>query len=303
MLIDAVTSYISIRRAAGYQVTNLEGYLNSYAVFATQQGDEFIVAKTAITWARQTVSIKQAHLRLQQVILLAQHCRAEDIQHELPAKETFPIHHRRPTPYIFSEGELEDIMRQATYLGPPRSLRPHTYSTLLSLLAKTGLRISEAIALRLTDFRSEGLYIHKSKCRKSRIVPLHPTGHLALQRYIDKRAEFSCREEQHIFISGRHRLLCAAVVRSTFYQLQAAAKIAPTRGSRPRLMDLRHTYATTVLLAGPSTRDRIHQHMLALSTAMGHSSMAATYWYLESSPALMCDIAQACQEHTARKPL
>ena len=68
-------------------------------------------------------------------------------------------------------------------------------------------------------------------------------------------------------------------------------------------MDLRHTYATTVLAAGPDSRDQIRRHMVALSTAMGHSSVASTFWYLERTPALMGDIAQACQDHIAgRQP-
>ena len=301
MLIDAVDSYIAVRRAAGYQVNALEGYLHNYALFATEHGDEFIVAKTAINWAGQVQSPRQAHLRLQKVIQLARYLRAEDSRHEIPPKQVCPAFQRRPPPYIYSEEEQLRLIQQASILGPPESLRPHTYSTLLSLLATTDLRISEAIALCLTDFSPEGLRILESKFRKSRLVPLHPTASAALQRYIDKRAEFASHGENHIFISGRHRVLNASVVRKTFRQLLTEGEIALTRESRPRLMDFRHTYATRVLVSGPSTRDHALSHMLALSTAMGHSSIAATFWYLERTPALMVDISQACQEYTTRK--
>lgn len=302
MLVDTVKSYIAVRRSAGYQVNALEGYLNNYALFATEQGDKFIVAQTAINWAGQVQSPMQVHLRLQKVIQLARYCCTEDSRHEIPPKGVCPRFQRRPTPYIYSEEEQRRLILQASMLGPSDSLRPHTYSTLLSLLATTGLRISEATALRLADFKPEGLHILESKFRKSRIVPLHPTGVVALQRYIDKRAEFASLGENHIFISRRHRAISASVVRSTFRTLLAEAGVALTRESRPRLMDLRHTYATTVLLSGPSTRDHALRHMLALSTAMGHSSIAATFWYLERTPELMTDISEACQEYTTRKP-
>ena len=42
----------------------------------------------------------------------------------------------------------------------------------------------------------------------------------------------------------------------------------------------------------PETRDRVGRHMLALTTYMGHTCVASTYWYLESTPHLMVDIAE-----------
>ncbi len=300
MLVDAVNSYIAVRRSSGYQVNALEGYLLNYAHFATEQGNDFIVARTAINWAGQVESPKQVHLRLQKVIQLARYCRAEDPRHEIPPKGVGPRYQRRPAPYIYSEEEQRRLILQATMLGPPGSLRPHTYSTLLCLLVTTGLRISEATALRLTDVRAEGLHVHASKFRKSRIVPLHPTANLALHRYIEKRDEFANPDEDHLFVSRLRRGISASVVRRTFHALLVEAGVALTRESRPRLMDLRHTYATTVLSSGPSTRDHALRHMLALSTAMGHSGIAATFWYLERTPALMMDISQACQEYTTR---
>lgn len=298
MLVDDVTAYIAVRRAAGYKVKALERYLSSFAHFATSQGDEYIVVQTAIDWAGRTTTAKQAYLRLQQVILLARYCRAEDTRHQIPPRGVSPSYQRRPTPYIYSAKEQHDLINQASGLEPTDGLRPHTYSTLITLLIMTGLRISEALALRFSDFGHEGLHIRDSKFRKSRIVPLHPTGHATLQQYIDRRREYSDIKEDHIFISRRRRVLSCSAVRRTFRELLDACGIARHSGkSRPRLMDLRHTYATTVLLAGPGNRDHVGRHMLALSTAMGHSSIAATFWYLESTPTLMNDIAHACQKH------
>jgi len=301
MLTQTVETYLSVRRAAGYKLADVERYLRDFARFASDRGDEFIVARTAIDWARGTHSPAQCHVRLQMVVQLARFSRVEDARHEVPPAGFFPHRHRRPTPYIFSPQELQALMAQAARLGPSGSLRPHTYSTLLALLAVTGLRISEAIALRLCDHRPEGLVIRETKFRKSRVVPLHPTSHAALEHYVEKRSRWA-RDDDHLFVSGRHRALCANVVRQTFYQLSARAGIPHEKGRpRPRLMDLRHTYATRILLASPDSRDQVRRHMVALSTALGHSSVASTFWYLERTPALMVDIAQACRDHIARR--
>jgi integrase len=300
MLTQTVETYLSVRRAAGFKLASVERYLRGFARFASEQGDEHIVAQTAINWAGQTDSPAQCHLRLQTVVQLARFSRAEDPRHELPPAGFFPRRHRRPTPYIFSPHELQALLAQAARLGPPQSLRPHTYWTLLALLAVTGLRISEAIALRLNDHVPAGLVIRETKFRKSRIAPLHPTSHAALERYVEKRRQFA-RDDDHLFISGHHRALCTHVVRATFHQLLSDAGIPRVNGHpRPRLMDLRHTYATTALAAGPDNRDHARRHMVALSTALGHSSIASTFWYLERTPALMNDIAQACQDYIVR---
>lgn len=300
MLMQTVDTYLSVRRAVGFKLADVERYLRDFARFASGRGDEYIVAQTAIDWARGTDSPAQCHLRLQMVVRLARFSQTEDPRHEIPPAAFFPRRHRRPTPYIFSTSELRALLVQAARLGPSGSLRPHTYSTLLALLSVTGLRISEAIALHLSDHRPEGLLIRETKFRKSRVVPLHPTSHAALEHYVEQRSRWA-PDNNHLFISGRECALCAKVVRETFYQLCDRAGIPHTPGRpRPRLMDLRHTYATTVLAASPDGRDQVRRHMVALSTAMGHSSVANTFWYLERTPALMVDIADACQDYIVR---
>ena len=52
-------------------------------------------------------------------------------------------------------------------------------------------------------------------------------------------------------------------------------------------------------LTCPDGRDHITQHMLMLSTYLGHSHAALTYWYLEAVPELMRSIAQCCEAHVA----
>jgi integrase len=81
-----------------------------------------------------------------------------------------------------------------------------------------------------------------------------------------------------------------------FQKLLKIAGIGTTHnGHRPRLHELRHTFAVRALEASPEGRDRVGRHMLALATYMGHVNISATYWYLEATPELLRDIAVAAE--------
>ena len=183
MLIQAVETYLAVRRAVDFKLDAVERYLRSFAQFATAQGDTHVVTRTAIAWAEQGASEPQRHNRLSVVVRFARFSHAEDPRHEVPPGRLFYGHRRRRVPYLFREEDLQALLAQAARLGPPDSLRPHTYRTLLGLLAVTGLRISEALALRFKDVTPDGLVMRETKFRKSRLVPLHATATSALQGY------------------------------------------------------------------------------------------------------------------------
>jgi integrase/recombinase XerD len=148
MLIPAVETYLAVRRAADFKLDAVERYLRSCAQFATAQGDTHVVTHTAIAWAEQGASEPQRHNRLSVVIRFARFSPAEDPRHEVPPTRIFCGQRRQRTPYLFRDEDIQALLAQAARLGPPNALRPHTYSTLLALLAVTGVRISEALALR-----------------------------------------------------------------------------------------------------------------------------------------------------------
>ena len=294
MLMSAVDAYLAIRRAAGFALIPIEGYLRAFARFATAHGDTHVVVRTAIDWATLAPSEAQRHYRLQTVVRFACFMAAEDSRHAIPPTDVFRGRRPRPTPYIFSDEEIGLLVGHARRLRPPGSLRPQTYSTLFGLLAVTGMRVAEARALHLTDVTDDGLLIRQSKFKKSRLLPLHATTRAALTAYLAQRWR-SAGTDPHLFISRRHGPLSPTVVTQTFHQVLTAAGIPRgAQGRRPRLMDLRHTFAVRALEASPETREAIGRHTLALTTYMGHTCVASTYWYLESTPQLMVDIAQSC---------
>jgi len=291
MLMKAVDSYLAVRRAAGFELKKTEYLLRSFARFASERGDVHISTPTVMDWASQ---IKTPRYRLEAIVPFARYLQAEDERHEVPPSRVFGPRPSRRIPFIFSQDELNRLIHTATRLEPLDSLRPHTYSTLFSLLAVTGLRISEALNLRFQDITADGLLIHRTKFQKSRLVPLHETAVAGLERYLQRRKRTAAADD-HVFVSLRGRRLSRNAVFETFDKLRKAIGLDRGRGGRrPRIHDLRFSFAVRALETCPEGRDNVGRHMLALSTYMGHTHIRYTYWYLQATPHLMRDIAEAC---------
>jgi len=297
MLMKAVESYLALRRAAGYELKNQEYQLKSFARFAVERGETFVSIPTVMEWASQ---IHSPHYRLETVIPFARHVQAEDDRHQVPPSKAFGNRRARRIPFIFTPSESEFLVEAATCLGPIDSLRPYTYSTLFGLLFASGLRISESLNLLIDDFTPDGLLIRKTKFKKSRLVPLHETAVVGVERYLERRKRTAAGDD-HLFVSLRGRGLGRNTVFNTFDELRRRIGLDRGRGGRrPRVHDIRHTFAVRALEACPEGRDNIGRHMLALSTYMGHSNIRHTYWYLEATPHLMRDIVEACEAFLKR---
>lgn len=296
MLTQAVEAYVAMRRATGFAFRSEGSLLQSFAAFSDAADKQYVSSETAIEWARSATSLSQRARRLGQVMRFAKYIRAEDSHHEIPPRVFGSEKRPRPVPYIFSKEEIQRILQAASALGKRNVFRGHTYNTFFSLLACTGLRVSEAIHLHFEDITADGLVIRCSKFRKSRLVPLHETARIALERYVKLRRAYTPLDD-HLFVSLRRRALLLHDAETAFHDV--IEKVGIPRGDglpRPTIHSLRHTFAVRALETCPDGRDRITKHMLALSTYLGHSKVADTYWYLEATPDLMRQIADACQQ-------
>lgn len=290
----AVQSYLQVRRACGFELKTQGKLLCSFATYSDAMGKSHVCADTAIEWAGSARRVARRARRLGEVIRFARYARAEDPRHEVPPPVFGSERQIRPVPYILSPDEVRRLIRAASQSGR-ETLRRHTYSTLFALLACTGLRVSEAIGLRYEDITSDGLLIRYSKFRKSRVVPLHESARAGLERYLERRVPYAAFDD-HVFISTAGKPLIINDVEIAFRA--AATKIGLRCGPgmpRPTPHSLRHTFAVRALEACPDERDHITKHMLALSTYLGHTKVANTYWYLQATPELMSDIAEHCE--------
>jgi len=289
-MMASVETYLAVRRAVGFTLSNTEYLLRSFADFATDLKETHIRTATAIDWASQAKSVAQRHTRHQTICRFAQYLRIEDSRHELPPANHFGYRKTRRVPHIYSREEIDGLVLAATRLPSSDLLLPKTYAALISLLAATGLRISEALHLLVSDITSNGLLIRRTKFQKTRLVPLHATAVTGLAGYLTHRQEARCGGD-HVFVSDDGQPLVYWKVHSVFRTLLKSAGIKPSGGRWPRIHELRHTLAVRALESSPTGRQRIGQHMLALATYLGHVNINATYWYLETTPELLLDIA------------
>jgi integrase/recombinase XerD len=291
---QAIDEYLAVRRAVGFRLQTTEYLLRSFAQFAVGRGEDHVYQRTAIDWAALAPSPEQRDRRLSVVRIFARHARAENDAHEIPPGHIFAHSRSRRRPYIFTCGGVRRLMEEAARLGPPGSLRPHTYRTMFGLMIAAGLRISEVLALLMDDVTPEGLLVRETKFRKSRLVPLHETTAAALEQYLERRRRIG-GHDNHVFVSLCRRVPHYVTVNATFLALVRGIGLHPGPGKPgPRLHDLRHTFAVRALEACPKDQQSIARHMLALTTYMGHAHVAHTYWYLQITPQLMTDIADAC---------
>jgi integrase len=289
-MIAAVESYLAVRRAAGFTLSNTEYLLRSFADFAAERKQTRIRTATAIDWASQAGAVAQRHTRYQTICRFAQHLRVEDSRHESPPANHFGYRKTRRVPHIYSCDEIDGLILAATRLPSSDSLLPKTYAALISLLVATGLRISEALHLLVSDITPNGLLIRKTKFQKTRLVPLHDSAVAGIGQYLAHR-QGARRGGDHVFASDEGKPLVYWRVHKVFRTLLKSAGIESSGGRWPRIHELRHTFAVRALESSPTGRQRIGQQMLALATYLGHVNVNATYWYLETTPELLLDIA------------
>jgi len=260
---EAVSDYLTIRRAMGYKLEKAPRFLNQFADYLDDQGAATVTTELALAWARLPAD-QHPNLwatRLSAVRGFAAYLQTIDPATEVPPSDLLPLKQRRSTPYLYSDAEVAALLRAAGTLRP--ALRALTYETLIALLAVTGLRIGEALGLDRGDVDlSKGLLlVRDGKFGKSRQVPLHPTTVAALDGYLAARKRLCpAPGTPALFITATPRRLRPQLAQKVFRRLVELAALKRRSGScRPRLHDLRHTFAVNALLAAGA--ERLERHL------------------------------------------
>jgi integrase len=301
-MIAAVETYLAVRRLGGFALSNNEYLLRSFAAYAGAHGEAVVRTATVITWASLGPSLAQRHRRYETVRQCAAQLHLDDPRHDVPPARYFGYRKTRRPPRLYTETEIDQLLKVAAQLRPVDALTPHTYVALLSLLAATGLRISEALALQAGDLSGAALVIRKTKFQKTRLVPLHETALSGLEQYLGHPAR-PPSHEPWVFISDAGHPLRYRDVHAVFRRLVADAGLSMSGGRAPTLHGFRHTFAVRALIATPTGRAQVGHAMRALATYLGHVSIASTYWYLEATPDLLADIAAVSERLVTGAPV
>lgn len=294
MLSQDLTRYVDRQRSLGFKFRTQHILLRGFIAFAEERGGRHLKSECILAWAARAPSPEQRRNRLLTVRRFALAMHAENPRHQVPSADA--LGHavvKRRAPYIYGPDEISRLLRAAGMLQPAGSIRPILYATLFGLLAATGMRIAEALALRLDDVIADGLVVRETKFQKSRLLPLHPTTRQALDRYLVARRKLAATDSA-LFLSVAGRILPYNTVRGVFLHLLDRTNLRGAHvGRDPRIHDLRHTFAVRSLERCRHDQAAVARHILALSTYLGHAHVTDTYWYLQATPILMSQIAEA----------
>jgi integrase len=298
---QAVDDYLTIRRALGYKLERHGRLLPQFVDYLDEIGAATVTVEHAATWATQPpgAATRWYAERLTVVRGFAIWLAAIDPATEIPPAHLLPSPRQRAVPYLYSDQDLAALLEATETLST--SSGTTTYRTLLALLAVTGLRIGEALRLDRVDVdvANNLLTINVGKFGKAREIPLHPTTTQALTRYMRECDRLHARASTPaLFISTVGTRLQYCNVQRTFRQLTVRAGLRPRSSScRPRLHDLRHSFAVRTVLDGYLTDADVHARLPLLATFLGHADPAHTYWYLSAAPELLGLAGQRLENH------
>ncbi|MFC1886767.1 tyrosine-type recombinase/integrase [Thermodesulfobacteriota bacterium] len=289
----ALDEYLNIRRELGFKLRDEGSMLPQFLLFLEKKGASFITTDLALQWATLPENVLPAHWarRLKMVRLFAQFHSAVDPRNEIPPKGLLPFRYRRKPPYIFGDGEISRLLEASSHLRSANGLRASTYSTLFGLLAVTGMRIREPIALdrQDVDLLKGVLTVRLTKFGKSRLIPIHSSTVEKLTEYSRLRDRLvTYPKSPSFFVSEQGTRLTHWSVRWTFVKLSPEIGLrGPNDSHGPRLHDIRHTFAVKTLLRWYQTCVDVERRMPELATFLGHTHVNDTYWYISAVPELL----------------
>jgi len=289
--------YLTVRSAIGRKDNALRILLKDFVAYLiSNEMHHPILARNAVDWAcisSATRGESGRSSRLSAARGFLKHLQASEPNTEIPDKYLLSSVKRRK-PYILSEQEKIDLLDAASAIKPGDILRPHTYATIIGLMASTGLRVSEAIKLTVNDIHLNTnppkIFVMETKFYKSRIVPLHSSTAKKLRLYQNKRLSMGYAGlSDAFFVSEKGKHINYDTLHKWFNRTTKRLNMHPCddQGRSPTLHSLRHSFAVERLTRwckeGVSTKDLLPN----LSVYLGHVRLEDTYWYLTATPELL----------------
>ncbi len=305
-LADALDDYLALRSSLGHQLAAAARLLPRFVAHLDSVGASTITIETALAWSMQPEVPAGSAVwanRMTAVRGFARYQAGFDPATQIPPVGLLTRQRHWSPPFLHSQNDIEVLLGHAGVLTPP--MRAATYTTLIAMLAVTGMRIGEVIALDVgdVDLAAGVLHVRESKCGNSRLVPLHSSTTNALADYVVLRGQVRPRPRTpSLFVSRTRKRLVYQVAQGTFRGLCQAGGVGAGTSQRPRLHDLRHTFAVATLLDWYQAGSDVDVRLPQLSTYLGHRDPAYTYWYLSAAPDLLAQAAQRL-ENASRRPV
>lgn len=302
-----VEDYLTLRRGLGYRSPSQERALRAFARHLDRDDHSGpIPLESILDWATSTTSTDPCNpsRRLATVRGFLRHLSAVDGATEVPAPGLLgPVGHRTP-PHVYSDREIDDLLHAAAGLAPAGGLRRQCYVTLFGLLACTGLRIAEALALTCADvdLGDSMLTVRAGKRGLTRLVPLHPSAINPLQGYADQRRHRygPPGDDAMFFRTDYSDRVSYTAAHQTFVALRRQLGwTADGRTRAPRVHDLRHQMVVRRIQSWHAEGVDVDAKIASLATYLGHVEVRDVYWYLSVVPELTSIVADRFETFAA----
>jgi integrase/recombinase XerD len=291
-LFQSVKEYITVRRQLGFDMKHLESFLLSFALFLKKERATYITIKLALEFAtaNQKASRSWQARKLGAIRRFALYIRTFDKRTEIPPLVLLPFKYYRRPPYLFTDRDITDLLESFQFTMKKGSFEAQTYYTLIGLIAVTGMRSGEVLALTngSVDLKKKIITIYESKYRKTRKIPVHQSTIKTLKQYV------KCRDQQirkkasdYFFVNTRGMRLVRTALQYAFINACKTVGIGKQAKFRPRITDLRHHFSIKTLVNCHRKRRNPEEIIPMLSMYLGHENPKHTYWYLTATKELM----------------
>jgi site-specific recombinase XerD len=200
-------------------------------------------------------------------------------------------------PYLFNLQDAKRLLEIARTL-PDNSHtrnRAQVYEMIFALLYGLGLRVGEVTRLKLSDvdLARNTLFIRETKFGKSRIVPFGPNLGERLRRYLEKCHSGTREFEVSLFSLTKRGYISAGTISGAFHALVPPLGLQiPPGVARPRLHDLRHSFAVATLLRWYREGIDPNCRLMHLATFLGHTDPSSTAVYLTITEELLREASE-----------
>ena len=289
---DRLDEYLVMRRALGFQLDDVERQVGGFCDWLEARGQtQTFTIEEAVTWARLNPDAHPSwwSTRLSLVRRFAGYLNANDVDVPAIPAGLLPARKPRAVPFIYSQDDLDALLAACDTVFSDERIAA-TVRTVIGLLAATGLRIGEAPSLRVDDIDPlNDVLVIKAGKSAERLVPIHLTTTAALMQYLALPARVATKPDPHgpVFVTAKGTGYVYVTFQARFEQVREAAGLVPRGKARPRLHDLRHSFATAHMTAAYAHDGDPERVLSLLATWLGHSDAAHTYWYLSATGELV----------------
>lgn len=285
--------YLDYKHSLGFKLIHEATVLQKFSDYTLAiEYDGPLTQNLVLDWAATGTCLdKTMGRRIEVIRPFSKYVHSFDPDAEIIQSLIYKNVHERPTPYIYSENEVLQLMNECKTLYSPDGIRAYTVETVIGLLWSTGLRPSEPIKLTIADVNLDQklLHIQKTKFSKERIIPIDDSVSAKLQSYkqwISNKLGYKMPYEAFFYTTGGIPLTESALAYA-FKLIRPCIKAAPTGYRYVRLYDFRHTMACNTIRRWNKQGVDINAKLHVLSTYMGHVRPEDTFWYLSATPELL----------------